>query len=67
MISLSAFSYASDIAGSCKKLRLISNFSKLIRACFYSVAYLSSYHEKAIKALKRARLGVVGYRSTTLR
>ena len=29
------------------------------------VAYLSSYHEKAINMLKRARLGVAGHLSTT--
>ena len=33
----------------------------------YLVAYLSSYHEKAIKATYRARLGVASHLSTTLR
>ena len=33
----------------------------------YLVAYLSYYHEKATKALKRARFGVAGHLSTTPR
>ena len=33
----------------------------------YLVAYLSSYHEKAIKSLLRARLGVAGHLSATIR
>ena len=34
--------------------------------CSVVVAYLSSYHEKAIKALYRARLGVAGLSTTPI-
>ena len=43
------------------------SFHKCIVLSLYVVAYLSSHHEKASKALKRARLGVIGQLSTTSR
>ena len=42
-----------------------SKLTGLFRVC--SAAYLSFYHEEAMKAQRRARLGVVGHAPTTLR
>ena len=47
-----------------------STRKKIVSICFlglYLVAYLPSYHEKAINALQRARLGIAGHLSTTPR
>ena len=38
-----------------------------VRVGLFLATYLSSYHVKAIKALKRARLGVASHLSTTPR
>ena len=46
----------------------ISNFATDVSDnCNLYFLYLSSYHEKAIKTLFRARLGVAGYLFTTSR
>ena len=50
-----------------KPKKVLPGFRLLVQFFLYLVAYLSSYHEKAIKALYRARLEVASHLSTTPR
>ena len=54
------------LSATVKKLKLLS-IEEEVLSILQSLAYLSSYHEKAIRAPKRARLGVAGHLSTPLK